>query len=541
MGTYANRSMANQQIMSGKSSKPGQSYVSQNCYKHSILHLQPTVGNQAVLRFLQAATENIDAISAISTSHDFSRIPVYSGTRNYIQPKLKVNDSRDQYEQEADRIADKVLQQKMPEEEVETIDIQARASLAAAGGEQDISGHLENRFNRSSSAGSPLSRSTQSFFEPRMRHDFSNVRIHTDNESFQLNRMLRAQAFTQGRDIYFGTGQYNPHSITGLRLLAHELTHVVQQTGASLNRPAGIAQPSKPENTASSTYPASLQRSVLISALGGPRLQCYREARPLGSASVGSGRVPSWRNRNTPAVRPVEDAASVLWSSGYDVDHQTALNLFNGNPPVYSRNELNRRVRPDDATGISSYYLPDRHHITVVLNRINRQASGAVLWGSDHLPYMVLDPNLLGDAERRQELRSVLVHEMNHATRGRSLFAETSDAVAAAASPDYEPPTRGVDASWPHWNEWVYYQSEFDARWVEPHFRRYTPEGYRARVIRDEILTRYRSIQQAYQANRRFRRLVRRYGRLLSRRRRDPARLNNVWPSGLVYPGPRGG
>lgn len=63
-----------------------------------------------------------------------------------------------------------------------------------------------------------------------MRHDFSKVRVHTDNEAVQMNQKLGARAFTHGRDIYFGAGQNKPQSTAGERLLAHELTHVVQQT-----------------------------------------------------------------------------------------------------------------------------------------------------------------------------------------------------------------------------------------------------------------------------------------------------------------------
>ena len=59
--------------------------------------------------------------------------------------------------------------------------------------------------------------------------DFSNVRIHTDQAAVDMNRQLKSQAFTHGKDIYFNQGRFNPESKTGKQLLAHELTHVVQQ------------------------------------------------------------------------------------------------------------------------------------------------------------------------------------------------------------------------------------------------------------------------------------------------------------------------
>jgi ABC-type phosphate/phosphonate transport system substrate-binding protein len=67
--------------------------------------------------------------------------------------------------------------------------------------------------------------------EPRIGADFGSVRVHTGSEAVQMNRELNAQAFTNGSDIYFGAGKYSPSSSDGKRLLAHELTHVVQQTG----------------------------------------------------------------------------------------------------------------------------------------------------------------------------------------------------------------------------------------------------------------------------------------------------------------------
>jgi Domain of unknown function (DUF4157) len=65
--------------------------------------------------------------------------------------------------------------------------------------------------------------------EPRFGADFSGVRVHTDAGADGLNRSLSAKAFTTGRDIYFRQGEYNPGSSSGRSLLAHELTHVVQQ------------------------------------------------------------------------------------------------------------------------------------------------------------------------------------------------------------------------------------------------------------------------------------------------------------------------
>src|SRR5690606_2066869 len=77
--------------------------------------------------------------------------------------------------------------------------------------------------------GPSMDRSTQTFMDNRFGVDFKEVKVHNDGDAAQMNRQLDAKAFTVGNDIYFNEGQYQPHSSEGKRLLAHELTHVVQQ------------------------------------------------------------------------------------------------------------------------------------------------------------------------------------------------------------------------------------------------------------------------------------------------------------------------
>ena len=83
--------------------------------------------------------------------------------------------------------------------------------------------------------GRPLPESTRAFFEPRFGHDFSQVRVHTDTQAAHSAQAIHAKAYTIGRNIVFNTGHYQPHTTGGQHLLAHELTHVVQQTGGKAN------------------------------------------------------------------------------------------------------------------------------------------------------------------------------------------------------------------------------------------------------------------------------------------------------------------
>ena len=91
---------------------------------------------------------------------------------------------------------------------------------------------LESQLSQSQGGGASLDPGTQQFMESRFAQDFSGVRVHTDASAVQMNQQIQAQAFTHGQDIYFGAGKFDTGSTEGKQLLAHELTHTVQQTGS---------------------------------------------------------------------------------------------------------------------------------------------------------------------------------------------------------------------------------------------------------------------------------------------------------------------
>lgn len=250
MHTFAQKPKATQQATSAKSTMPSRAHFGQSNAVSSILHLQRTIGNQTVQRLLQARTEDLEASSVSSAStgfaYDFSRIPIHTNahTRKNIQPKLKVNTQGDIYEQEADRVADQVM--RMPEPQLQR--------AWACGGEcpkcrkkQSGQQHLQTKIVQGhdaeetivspvvqeviSSPGQSLDSTTREFMESRFGHDFSRVRVHTDARAAESTRTVNAQAYTVGRDVVFGAEQYTPGTNTGKSLLAHELTHVVQQRG----------------------------------------------------------------------------------------------------------------------------------------------------------------------------------------------------------------------------------------------------------------------------------------------------------------------
>ncbi|MEM7343775.1 MAG: DUF4157 domain-containing protein [Chloroflexota bacterium] len=100
------------------------------------------------------------------------------------------------------------------------------------GADNMASDSVETDINRKRGSGRPLPKDTQTDMESSMGADFSGVRIHNDSESHTLSRSLNARAFTTGQDVFFGENEYNPSSGEGRHLLAHELTHVVQQGGS---------------------------------------------------------------------------------------------------------------------------------------------------------------------------------------------------------------------------------------------------------------------------------------------------------------------
>ena len=100
---------------------------------------------------------------------------------------------------------------------------------------------LESSIHALRGSGHPLPESARSYFEPRFGADFSSVRVHSNSAAAETAQQINAQAFTRGRDIVFGTGRYQPQTPDGQRLLAHELTHVVQQGSATPSRKACIS------------------------------------------------------------------------------------------------------------------------------------------------------------------------------------------------------------------------------------------------------------------------------------------------------------
>ena len=188
-------------------------------------------------------------------SWDFSKIPVFSrgseerlqlspllpAPRFPIQAKLKIGAVNDPLEHEADRVAEQVMRMPAPgvsaaaappqlsckcaecEEEEK---LQRKSAAPQTAGEAPASVHDVLR-----SPGQALDAATRAFFEPRFGQDFSGVRVHDGTRAAESAHDVNAHGYTVGHSVVFGAGQFAPGTHEGQRLLAHELTHVVQQAG----------------------------------------------------------------------------------------------------------------------------------------------------------------------------------------------------------------------------------------------------------------------------------------------------------------------
>jgi Domain of unknown function (DUF4157) len=170
-----------------------------------------------------------------------------------VRTKLTVNTPGDAYEQEADRVADLVvagrdagaitslglsgpadLQRREGASEEEEDD--AIQKKPASGAQSGVCRSFSSRMTAAAKGGRPLDAATRAAFEPRFGHDLSHVRLHDDAAASGLSRDINARAFAHGNDIYFSAGQFDPHREVGRRLLAHEITHTLQQGGGSAIR-----------------------------------------------------------------------------------------------------------------------------------------------------------------------------------------------------------------------------------------------------------------------------------------------------------------
>ncbi|MEE8294891.1 MAG: T6SS effector amidase Tae4 family protein [Sphingomonadales bacterium] len=179
-----------------------------------------------------------------------------------IQPKLEVGPANDRFEQEADQTAERVMRMAEPalfksQISAGTNQVQAKGAKGGA-----VPSKVANSIKGLRGGGTPLPKTSKAFFEPRFGQDFSKVRLHTDAKASQMADSIQAKAFTLGNDIAFAKGAYNPESQSGKQLLAHELTHTVQQGGVRNQVPTIRRQEKKPPEMKAKDAPNSSKEEI---------------------------------------------------------------------------------------------------------------------------------------------------------------------------------------------------------------------------------------------------------------------------------------
>jgi hypothetical protein len=198
--------------------------------------------------FAEPAASEVTTAAPVATHHSLRNISFA------VQPKLTIGQPNDKYEQEADRVAEEVIQRinapqfsamgfnnpdpniagnGKPKLQLKPI-FQRRSTI-----EGDATPDLESSINRARCGGQSLDSGLQAKMGWAMGADFSRVKVHTDAQSDRLSRSIQAKAFTTGQDVFFRQGAYEPNSRGGQELIAHELTHVVQQNGGAVQRTQG--------------------------------------------------------------------------------------------------------------------------------------------------------------------------------------------------------------------------------------------------------------------------------------------------------------
>lgn len=188
----------------------------------SLLQLQRCAGNQVVSKLMQS-----DALSN----------------------RIAVNRAGDKYEREADRLANTMTAKQTFGQPAVTNtgdcspvgNITPLVQNQSDGGVPSNAAALQNSLEGYSGAGLPLPKAPRRLMESRFGSDFSDVRVHASSQAAEMCRNINAHAFTMGRDMYFGAGQFQPETIVGQKLLLHELAHTIQQHSFR-NHPFGGGQ-----------------------------------------------------------------------------------------------------------------------------------------------------------------------------------------------------------------------------------------------------------------------------------------------------------
>ncbi len=147
--------------------------------------------------------------------------------------KKEMNKEEPVQKKEEEEVQKKEMKEEEPVQKKEEEEVQKKEKVAEEKAE------IESRLKKTKGGGNPMSKAIKLEMENAFGADFSTIRIHTDSNAVSMCQEMKAQAFTNGNDIYFNKGKYNPNSAAGKQLLAHELTHTIQQGAVSVTHKPG--------------------------------------------------------------------------------------------------------------------------------------------------------------------------------------------------------------------------------------------------------------------------------------------------------------
>jgi len=324
---------------------------------NDMLQLQRTIGNRAVSDLLQRGEQRAQGGVADAG-------PLHTPAP-MIQTKLTVGAAHDRFEQEADHVARSVGQ--------ETADKQQ-----APHNEQrpELDAGFEQQLNRNKIGGMPLPASVQREVGAELGRDLSGVRYHNDTEAHELSKQAGAKAFTNDQHIFFGKGRFAPESDAGRNLLAHEVTHTIQQA---------------PEKAPATGIQRNVKDNLGVPAMGRQAPQIQREdddtelrkqRKKLRKKQVGArAKFKVWKMADTLLTLPISlldhitalpihmiDGVNFMLSGGKTWKDQAPEGIAKGNQNKNEAPQLSgpalkaKMARKGGLTGIRAYLSGFNYH-----------------------------------------------------------------------------------------------------------------------------------------------------------------------------------
>ncbi len=223
-------------VLLGMQHTHGNRYVQQVVAQAKLMVGQPgDIYEREADRVAKQVVEQINQPVSQLQNQAVQRQELEEEEEELLQGKFETVQRQEPEEEEEELLQGKfrTVQRQEPEEEEEELQMMPQVQLQL-GGAMAATPELESSIQQAQGVGHPLSESIRVPMEQAFEADFSSVRIHTDAQADKLNRSLNARAFTTGQDIFLRQGEYHPRSREGQVLLAHELTHTIQQTGGQV-------------------------------------------------------------------------------------------------------------------------------------------------------------------------------------------------------------------------------------------------------------------------------------------------------------------